>query len=177
MNKTAEAKKRMPLVWRMTLTNAVMLFVLLAVFTTGFVLALFSEITHTRKLHLSESLDDIETRLSKAGTLSPNVFDSIHLKKAVQFAVYNQDSACLYTTVKGMPPLTSLDGMSAAIRFNGEDPLGELKEDYEYTISSSRWVTQQVCRCMCIRLRMYPKRWRSWKEYRCWWVLRWLSAS
>ncbi len=141
MKDPAKARKRMPLVWRMTLSNTVMLFVLLAVFTSSFVVALFSDITHTRKQHLSESLDTIEARLSQAETLSANIFDTIHLKKAVQFAIYSPDKERLYTTVKSMPPLESLDDMSAAIRFNGEDPLGELKEDYEFTISSSRWVT------------------------------------
>ncbi len=141
MNKMAETKKRMPLVWRMTLSNAVMLFALLAVFTCGFVVAMFGEITHTHERHLSEALDAIETRLSGTGSLSSDVFDSIRLKKAVQFAVYNQNNQCLYTTVNGLPPHDTLTDMSAAINFNGEDPLGENTEDYEFTISSSRWIT------------------------------------
>ena len=130
----------MPLVWRMTLSNAVMLFVLLTVFTCGFVLAMFGEITHAHNLHLSEALDIIETRLSETGSHS-DVFDSIRLKKAVQFAVYNRNNHCLYSTVTGLPPLDTLTDMSAVINFNGEDPLGEYNEDYEFTISSSRWIT------------------------------------
>ena len=131
----------MPLVWRMTLINAAMLFILLAVFTTGFVLALIYETAQTRELQLKESIKTIEKQLNDEENLSQESFESIHLKKSIQFAVFNAERHCLYTTVDSLKLPTTLDAMTAAIQFNGEDPLGEQSEDYEYTIASGQWVS------------------------------------
>lgn len=139
--KALSSKRKISLVWRMTLTHAAMLFLLLAVFTTGFVLALFYETAHTRDVQLTEALRSIEGRLSESAPLSSGVFRSIRLNKAIQYSLYNQDRQCLYTTVEGLAISPSFEDFSSVIQYNGDDPLREDLEDYEYTIASGQWFT------------------------------------
>ncbi len=133
-------KKRRPIIWRMTMTNMLVVFFVVVVFAVGFITALLHEISSAKESKLNSTLLSLETSFSGFDAFSQDYLNSMRQKCKFNFALYSKNNMLMYSSVIGLPA-PQLEPMNAQIVFLGEDPINTyISEEYEFIIQSGKWI-------------------------------------
>jgi|GEM_PF-3357994 len=138
MMQTNKLKKRRPIIWRMTITNMLIVFFVVVLFAVSFVVALLYEVSSAKKHKINAALESLEAKLGQTDTYSESFFHSARPKNGFNYALYSNDQVLIYSSVKGMPkPL--LEPKNAQITYIGESPI-DTNEEFEFIIQSGKWI-------------------------------------
>lgn len=131
--------KRRPIIWRMTITNMLIVFFVVVLLTVGFIAALLYEISSAKEQKLNSAMASLETRLTAQDDYSEEFLNSARPKNGLNYALYNQDKALIYTSISGLPD-PPLEPMNAQISYLGEGLSEDDPEEYEFIIQSGNWM-------------------------------------